>query len=69
MNKFLKEFLKINKKILNNKNKEIKILIVDRGRYFDSLIYSILGSIFCNKVKSNAIIIFDKKSNIYKKNF
>ena len=69
MNKFLKEFLKINKKILNNKNKEIKILIVDRGRYFDSLIYSIMGSALCNKIKSNAIIIFDKKNNIYKKIF
>lgn len=69
MNKFLKEFLKINKKILNNKNKEIKILIVDRGRYFDSLIYSIMGSTFCNKIKSNAIIISDKKNIAYKKIF
>tara|TARA_B110000483_G_scaffold104621_1_gene127668 strand:- start:5087 stop:6655 length:1569 start_codon:yes stop_codon:yes gene_type:complete len=69
MNKFHKEFLKINKKILDNENKEIKILIVDRGRFFDSLIYSILGSAFCNKIKSNAIIISDKKNNTYKKIF
>ena len=48
MNKYYKQFLQSNKKILDNKIYNTNIIISDRGRFEFSLIYAILGSALCN---------------------
>ena len=69
MNKYYKQFLQSNKKILDNKIYNTNIIISDRGRFEFSLIYAILGSALCNQIKSNAIILSDKNNKIYRNIF
>ena len=66
MNKYYRQFLRSNKKILNKKIYNTNIIISDRGRFEFSLIYAILGSALCNQIKSNAIILSDKNNKIYR---
>tara|TARA_E500000178_G_C17038979_1_gene765418 strand:- start:14265 stop:15830 length:1566 start_codon:yes stop_codon:yes gene_type:complete len=66
MNNYLKKFLLINKKIIDPKDKEIKVVIADRSRFQDCLINASFGSAFCIEHKANALIISDKKNEVYK---
>ena len=61
MNSYLRKFLIINEKIIDPKNKEIKVVIADRSRFQDCLINASFGSAFCKKHEANALIISDKK--------
>ena len=65
----LKNFFRHNKKILKTEKKDTKVLIADRCRFFDSIIYSVLGAAFCNKKNLNALVIFNKKNFVYKQIF
>ena len=65
----LKNFFSHNKKILKTEKKDTKVLIADRCRFFDSIIYSVLGAAFCNKKNLNALIMFNKKNLVYKQIF
>ena len=67
MNSYYQKFLSINKKIINSENNEIKIIIGDRSRFQDSLINASLGAILCKKHKSDALVISDKKNQVYRK--
>ena len=66
MNSYLRKFLIINEKIIDPKNKEIKVVIADRSRFQDCLINASFGSAFCKKHEANALIISDKKNEVYR---
>ena len=66
MNGYLRKFLIINEKIIDPKNKEIKVVIADRSRFQDCLINASFGSAFCKKHEANALIISDKKNEVYR---
>ena len=66
MNSHFKKFLLINKKIIDSNSNEIKVVVADRSRFQDCLINASLGSVFCKKHKTDALVISDKKNEVYK---
>ena len=63
MNKYYKQFIQSNKKILDNKIYNTNIIISDRGRFEFSLIYAILGSALCNQISQ--MLLFSDKTTKY----